>query len=87
MVADQGLTAKLLVEKQVGHEVPRNKDGSFSRDAVAASVRRVLVEEEGEQLRLKAAEMQSVFGNHESQDKYINSFIEHLENMMIKKQV
>lgn len=63
MVSDQGLTPKLLVEKQVGYEVPRNEDSSFSRDVVAASVRRVLVEEEGEQLKLKAAEMQSIFGN------------------------
>lgn len=83
MVADHGLTAKLLVEKQVGYEVPRGEDGSFSRDLVVESIRRVLVEDEGEQLRLKAAEMSSVFGNHASQEDYINKFIEHLKNIMI----
>ncbi|XP_057802910.1 putative UDP-rhamnose:rhamnosyltransferase 1 [Salvia miltiorrhiza] len=87
MVSDQGLTAKLLVENQVGYEVPRNEDGSFSRDVVAESIRRVLLEEEGEQLRLKAAELKSVFGNHESQDNYISKFIDHLRNIMINKQV
>ncbi|KAG6417436.1 hypothetical protein SASPL_119595 [Salvia splendens] len=87
VVLDQGLTAKLIVENQAGYEVPRNKDSSFSRDVVAESIRRVLVEDEGEQLRLKAAELQSVFGNHESQDNYINKFIDHLKDNMIKKQV
>ncbi|KAG6417438.1 hypothetical protein SASPL_119597 [Salvia splendens] len=86
-VSDQGLTAKLIAENQAGYEVPRNEDGSFSRDVVAESIRRVLVEEEGEQLRLKAAELQSIFGNHQSQDNYINKFIDHLKNTVIKKQV
>ncbi|KAL2231494.1 UNVERIFIED_CONTAM: putative UDP-rhamnose:rhamnosyltransferase 1 [Sesamum indicum] len=78
MIADQGLNAKLLVEKEVGYEVPRNEDGSFSRDVVAESIRRVVIAPEGEQLRLRAAHMRSVFDNHESQDNYINKFIEHL---------
>ena len=86
-ISDQGLTAKLIVENQAGYEVPRNKDSSFSRDVVADSIRRVLVEDEGEQLRLKAAELQSVFGNHESQDNYMNKFIDHLKDNMTKKQV
>ncbi|KAL1544352.1 putative UDP-rhamnose:rhamnosyltransferase 1 [Salvia divinorum] len=85
MVADQGLTAKLLVEHHVGYEVPRNEDGKFSRGVVAESIRRVLVEEQGKQLRLKAAELQSVFGDHESQDNYINKFIDHLKNITVKK--
>lgn len=79
MVSDQGLNAKLLVEKGVGYEVPRNGDGSFSREVVAESVRRVVVEAEGEQLRMKAAQMKSVFGDHEKQENYINKFIEHLQ--------
>ncbi|KAH6813477.1 hypothetical protein C2S51_022495 [Perilla frutescens var. frutescens] len=83
MIIDQGLTAKLLVEKGVGYEVPRNKDGSFSRDMVAESIRRVLVEDDSEQLRLKTAEMQSVFSNHRSQDNYINKLIESLKNNTI----
>ncbi|GFS34543.1 hypothetical protein Acr_00g0034600 [Actinidia rufa] len=50
MVADQSLNAKLLLEKGVGYEVPRNEDGSFNRDPVAKSVRLVMVEQEGELL-------------------------------------
>ncbi|KAG8364159.1 hypothetical protein BUALT_Bualt19G0098000 [Buddleja alternifolia] len=79
MVADQGLNAKLLVEKEVGYEVPRNEDGSFTREMVAESIRRVVVAPEGQKLRSKAAQMRSVFDNQESQSNYINKFIEHLE--------
>ncbi|XP_042051135.1 UDP-glycosyltransferase 91A1-like [Salvia splendens] len=87
MVADQGLTAKLLVENQVAHEVPRNEDGTFSRGVVAESIRRVLVEEQGKQLRLKATQLQTVFGDHERQDNYVNKFMDHLKNITTQKQV
>ncbi|KAH6813478.1 hypothetical protein C2S51_022496 [Perilla frutescens var. frutescens] len=83
MVSDQGLTAKLLVEKQVGYEVPRNADGSFTRDMLAQSIRRLLLQQDGNKLRLKAAQMQTVFGNHVTQDNYINKFIHHLKNIMV----
>ncbi|KAK6143670.1 hypothetical protein DH2020_024018 [Rehmannia glutinosa] len=79
MVFDQGLNAKLLVEKEVGYDVPRNEDGSFSRDVVAKSIRRVMVEPEGQQLRSKAADMRSIFGDHKRHDNYIDKFIEYLE--------
>ncbi|KAL6964218.1 hypothetical protein U1Q18_035276 [Sarracenia purpurea var. burkii] len=78
MVRDQELNAKLLVEKGIGHEVPRNKDGSFDRDVVAESVRLVMVEEEGELLRAKTAKMQTVFSSQDLHDSYINKFIEYL---------
>ncbi|KAK4476929.1 hypothetical protein RD792_016098 [Penstemon davidsonii] len=88
MVADQGLNAKLLVEKELGYEVPRNEDGSFSREMVAESIRRVMVEPEGEKFRSKAAQMRSNFDNNESQNNYINKFIEHMEKYLKKtKQV
>lgn len=79
MVYDQTLNAKLLAEKEVGYEVPRDIDGSFSRECVAASIRRVMVEAEGEQIRVKAAQMKNVFGNQDLHDNYINKFIQHLE--------
>lgn len=47
MVADQGLNARLLVEKKAGYEVPRNKDGSFDGKVVANSLRTVIEEQEG----------------------------------------
>ncbi|KAK6143662.1 hypothetical protein DH2020_024010 [Rehmannia glutinosa] len=79
--SSDGLNAKLLVEKEVGYEVPRNEDGSFSRDVVAESIRRVMVEPEGQQLRTKAADMRSIFGDHKRHDNYIDKFIEYLEEM------
>ena len=65
MVLDQNLNAKLLVEKGIGLEIQRNLDGSFDRDTIAKSTRMVMVDREGEALRLKAAQMQGVFANHE----------------------
>ncbi|KAL7236054.1 hypothetical protein ACSBR1_019353 [Camellia fascicularis] len=61
MIGDQCLNAKLLMEKGVGYEVPRNEDGSFNQDAVVESIRLVMVEQEGEPLQAKAAQMQTVF--------------------------
>ncbi|XP_073122223.1 putative UDP-rhamnose:rhamnosyltransferase 1 [Henckelia pumila] len=79
MIADQGFNAKLLVEKEVGYEVPRNEDGSFSRETVASSIRLVAVAPEGQKLRSKAEEMRSIFNNQASEERYINKFIECLE--------
>ncbi|XP_059447002.1 UDP-glycosyltransferase 91C1-like [Corylus avellana] len=76
MVADQNLNARLLVEKGIGLEVQRNPDGSFDRDAIAKSTRLVIVDREGEALRLKAAQMQGVFANQELHENYINHLIE-----------
>ncbi|XP_073127844.1 putative UDP-rhamnose:rhamnosyltransferase 1 [Henckelia pumila] len=85
MIVDQGLNAKLLVEKEAGYEVPRNEDGSFSRETIARSMRLVLVAAEGETLRSKAAEMTRIFNNPESEERYINKFMEHLEKDGISK--
>ncbi|XAR72410.1 Soyasaponin III rhamnosyltransferase [Bertholletia excelsa] len=85
MVADQDLNAKQLVEKGIGYEVPRNKDGSFSRDEVAKSLRLVMVEQEGEPFRLKATQMQSVFSSQELHQSYIDKFIEYLGNFKRKE--
>ncbi|XP_073269284.1 putative UDP-rhamnose:rhamnosyltransferase 1 [Primulina huaijiensis] len=79
MINDQGLNAKLMVEKEVGYEVPRNEDGSFSREIVARSMRVVAVAPEGEKLRSKAAEMRRIFNNQQSEERYINKLMEHLE--------
>ncbi|KAI8026237.1 UDP-glycosyltransferase 91D1 [Camellia lanceoleosa] len=81
MVGDQYLNAKLLMENGVGYEVPRNEDGSFNRDAVAESMRLVMVEQEGEPLQAKAAQMQTVLTNQDLHDKYVNKFIDYLGNL------
>ncbi|KAF5759089.1 putative soyasaponin III rhamnosyltransferase [Helianthus annuus] len=76
MVADQGLCAKLLVEKEVGYEVPRNEDGSFTRDMVTESVKLVM---ESQAIRDKASQMSSVFCDQNLQENYISSFISYLQ--------
>lgn len=81
MVADQGLNAKLLVEKGIGFEMPRNEDGSFTQDAIAKSVRLVMLDPEGEKLRLQAAKVQTIFANQDLHDNYINDFIEFLQKL------
>ncbi|OVA16931.1 UDP-glucuronosyl/UDP-glucosyltransferase [Macleaya cordata] len=83
MMADQGLNARLLVEKGSGFEVERNKDGSFSRDAVAESMRMVMTDPDGEQLRLNAAQMREIFSNQDLHEDYINKFVSALEHPLL----
>ncbi|KAK9056598.1 hypothetical protein SSX86_023960 [Deinandra increscens subsp. villosa] len=77
MVADQGLCAKLLVEKGLGYEVPRNDDGSFTRDTVAESVKLVM---ESQTIREKALQVSSqVFCDQNAQNNYMTSFVSYLQ--------
>ncbi|KAK7826430.1 udp-glycosyltransferase 91c1 [Quercus suber] len=62
----------------IGFEVQRNKDGSFNQDVVAKSMRLVMVDKEGEPLRLKAAQMKTIFGNQNLHENYINDFIHYM---------
>lgn len=80
MMADQGLNAKLLIEQGVGFEVPRYEDGSFDRYAVAKTIKLVMVGKEGEQLRLKAAQMPEIFANPNLHEEYISKFVKFLVN-------
>ncbi|KAI3410658.1 uncharacterized protein J3R85_018617, partial [Psidium guajava] len=78
--ADQGLMARFLQEKRVGFEVPRDEvDGSFTGEVVAESIRRVMVEREGEPIRANAWAMKEVFGDMELQKKYLEEFAGILE--------
>ncbi|XP_009800982.1 UDP-glycosyltransferase 91D2-like [Nicotiana tabacum] len=80
-LVDQGLNARILEDKGVGVEIPRNEeDGSYTSDSVANSVNLVMVENEGKIIREKAKEMISIFGNKNLHDKYIENLIEFLEN-------
>ncbi|CAN6450827.1 unnamed protein product [Victoria cruziana] len=74
MVFDQGLVARLLVEKKVGIEVERDdRDGRFTGRDVAKALRLVMVEDEGKLIQEKAMEMKSsMFDNKELNDRYIN---------------
>ena len=78
--SDQGINAKVLEEKHIGYLIPRNEqDGSFTRDSVAKSLRLVMVEEEGKLYRDKAKEMKGLFGDRQSQDLYLESFLDYLK--------
>ncbi|MBA0744826.1 hypothetical protein Gogos_007432 [Gossypium gossypioides] len=66
--ADFGLIARLMHWKKVGFEIERNDaDGSFKRDLVAACIKRVMVDPEGEQLRANALAIKEIFGNVKEQ--------------------
>ncbi|CDP01580.1 unnamed protein product [Coffea canephora] len=81
IAVDQGLNARILVDSKVGVEIPRDEnDGSFTRNSVAESVKKVTVCEDGQIFRDKAKELSYVFGDKDMHSRYMNSFIEYLEN-------
>lgn len=76
---DQGLNSRLLQEKKVGLEIPRNvKDGSFTTEAVAETLRFVVASADGEALRANAKAMRTLFGNTNRNQNYIDSFVRYL---------
>ncbi|KAI3508977.1 hypothetical protein L1887_24000 [Cichorium endivia] len=76
---DQGLNSRLLSGKKLGVEIPRNeKDGLFTSESVAESIRVAMVSEEGEVLRANATEMKRVFGDKSKNNHYIDACIRHL---------
>ncbi|KAK8483907.1 hypothetical protein V6N13_144824 [Hibiscus sabdariffa] len=80
--SDLGLVARLMHGKKVGLEIERNDvDGSFTSELVAQSIKRVMVDSEGEQLRTNAHAMKVIFGNMELSNKYLNEFSRALETI------
>ncbi|KAF8392515.1 hypothetical protein HHK36_022858 [Tetracentron sinense] len=79
LVIDQGLNARLLVEKGLAVEVERSEDGSFNRSGITKALRKAMVEEEGESIRVRAREARTVFGDLRlHQEFYIGGFIQYL---------
>lgn len=80
-LAEQGLNARTLEERKIGLEIPRDeRDGSYTREAVASSVRMLMVGEDGLAFRTNAKEMKKLFGNRDLHDQYIDTFVEYLYN-------
>ncbi|KAB2623667.1 UDP-glycosyltransferase 91C1-like [Pyrus ussuriensis x Pyrus communis] len=78
--SDQPLIARLMQDKRVGLEIPRDeRDGSFTSDSVAELIRRVMVEKEGESIRSNAWTMKEIFGNVELNDRCLDEFTRTLE--------
>ncbi|KAK9162089.1 hypothetical protein Syun_002991 [Stephania yunnanensis] len=75
MASTQGLVARLVVWRRVGVEIESDeRDGSFTREAVAKAVRVVMVEEEGEVVREEARKAREVFGDESLNDGYLDGF-------------
>ncbi|XP_042500014.1 putative UDP-rhamnose:rhamnosyltransferase 1 [Macadamia integrifolia] len=79
LAIDQGLNARLLVEKGLAVEVERGEDGSFDRRDIAAALRKAMVDEEGEMLRVRAWEMATIFGDRRIHQAYMDGFIQYLK--------
>ncbi|KAL6614112.1 hypothetical protein ACP70R_036382 [Stipagrostis hirtigluma subsp. patula] len=76
LVFDQGLNARHLVDKKIGVEVERDEeDGSFAAEDIAAALRRVMVEDDGEEFGVKVQELAKVFGNDEVNDQCVRDFL------------
>nr|KYP63099.1 hypothetical protein KK1_017664 [Cajanus cajan] len=78
---DQALYSRVMEEKKVGIEIPRNEqDGSFTRSSVAKALRLAVVDEEGSAYRNNAKEIGKKFSNKELHHQYIQDFVSSLYN-------
>ncbi|KAK6248724.1 hypothetical protein QUC31_020289 [Theobroma cacao] len=78
--SDLGLVARLMHSKKVGLEIERNDlDGSFTSDLVAESIKRVMVDPEGEPLRANASAVKEIFSSVELSNKYLDEFTRSIE--------
>ncbi|PIA52268.1 hypothetical protein AQUCO_01000263v1 [Aquilegia coerulea] len=80
LVIDQGLNARLLVEKGLAIEVEKSDDGTFNGEDIAKALRKAMVNEESESLRFRANEMRAVFSNQELHyEVYMSKFVQYLK--------
>ncbi|XP_006645072.1 putative UDP-rhamnose:rhamnosyltransferase 1 [Oryza brachyantha] len=87
LVFEQGLNARHLAEKKIAVEVARDEDdGSFAAKDIAAALRRVMVEEEGEEFGVKVKELSKVIGDDEVNDRYVQDFLRRLSEYKIQRQ-
>ncbi|KAL6993225.1 hypothetical protein U1Q18_011340 [Sarracenia purpurea var. burkii] len=81
LALDQGLNARVIEDKKAGMEIPRDdRDGSFTRNSVAESIRCVMVGKEGRIFRNNAREMSALFGDKALHEQYMNKFVDYLQN-------
>ncbi|PIA52263.1 hypothetical protein AQUCO_01000258v1 [Aquilegia coerulea] len=79
LINDQALVARMLEWKNIAFEIPRNEmDGSFTRDLVAQSLRKLVVEVEGECYRVKANDMKEIVGDRARHNQYLENFTNYL---------
>nr|UYE91548.1 putative glycosyltransferase [Anoectochilus roxburghii] len=81
MVFDQGVNARNFVESGVAVEVPRNaEDGNFSGEEIARTLKMVMKEEEGEEVRARVRAVKSFFGSEKIQAEYMDEVVKNLWN-------
>lgn len=70
--AQQGLTARVLEDRELGIEIPRNEwKGNYTKKSVSESIKLLMAENEGNKYREKAKEISSIFGDRELHDSYL----------------
>jgi len=80
-IADQGLNARVMVDKGLGIEVERREDGSYSRGDIAYALRRAMVGNEAEKIRTRGRKAATIFGDQKLQEEhYIREFVKYLTN-------
>ncbi|KAJ3696464.1 hypothetical protein LUZ61_000169 [Rhynchospora tenuis] len=80
LIIDQGLIARVLEERGVGVEVPRDAEtGDFDQEGVVRVVLFVMVEEEGKLIRHNVGMIQPISTDKISQEKHLDELIKHLE--------
>ncbi|CAN4091904.1 unnamed protein product [Withania somnifera] len=79
-IFDQGLNARLLVEKGLASEVKRNKeDGSFSGNDIAMSLREAMISDEGEELRARTRAIAAIFCDRKLHETYVRNFAKYMK--------
>ncbi|KAF0919260.1 hypothetical protein E2562_029028 [Oryza meyeriana var. granulata] len=87
LVFEQGLNARHLAEKKIAVEVARDEeDGSFAAKDIADALRRVVVEEEGEEFGVMVKEVAKMFGDDEVNDQYVRDFLRRLSEYKMQQQ-
>ncbi|KAJ7961086.1 UDP-glycosyltransferase [Quillaja saponaria] len=80
LTVEQSLNARILGEKKLGMEVPREDDGSFTGEVVAETLKLVLLDQDGKVYRDKVTEMSKVFGDKDKHEKYMGDLLEFFKN-------
>lgn len=78
-IIDQGLNARVMVDKGLGIEVERREDGSFTRDDIAGALRRAMLGDEAQKIRTRARKAARIFGDQRLQEEhYVSEFVKYL---------
>ncbi|KAJ6863625.1 hypothetical protein NC652_040234 [Populus alba x Populus x berolinensis] len=78
----------VLEDKKMGYSIPRNeKNGYFTRDSVAESLRLVMEKEEGKIYRDKVKEMKPLFADKDRQDKLVTMSTQFLDFKLTQNEV